>query len=194
MPVASQSAAVMQPPRSWFRRNWKWFLPGMFVVAVVLAGIAVLSYVQIRSYRYRANPTYQAALAEVQASTEIQDRLGLPIEDSDWNPQGAIELRNDGDAGEARFNFSVSGPEGQADVITKGRMVDHEWAVTDLNVLFPDGERVSLSEQIQAKQKVDTPEFDPQAEPKQPSKQDGPPGAPAPDVNVQIPDIPPGIK
>lgn len=195
MPVASQPATAMQPPRSWFRRNWKWFLPGMLAVAVAMAGIAVFSYVQIRSYRYRQNPAYQMALAAVQDSDKIRDRLGEPIVDADWNPQGAIELRDNATIGEARFNFTVSGPNGYADVGTEARMVDAEWALTGLEVLFPDGDRVRLTEEVLAKQEVDTPEFDPDTEPqRREKKQDQTKQAPGPEVKVEVPDVPPGIK
>jgi hypothetical protein len=166
----------------------------MFVVTVALGAIAVFSYVQIRSYRYRHNPVYQAALSEVQTNDQLQDRLGAPIVDSDWNPQGAIEIRDNATIGDAKFNFSVSGPDGYADVSAEGRMVDGEWAVTGLEVLFPDGDRADLSEQIRAKQKVDTPEFDPQAQQKKQDKNDESQGEPPPDVSVEVPDLPSGIK
>ena len=194
MSVASQSTTAMQPPRRWFRRNWKWFLPGMFVLAIAMAAIAVFSYVQIRSYRYRQNPSYQAALAAVQSSQQIQNRLGEPIVDSDWNPQGGIEVRNNASIGEARFNFDISGPNGNAIVTTTARMVDGEWALTSLDVRFSDDEVVSLTEEVRAKQEVDTPGFDPKKEQKSQVKNDSSEGARAPDVNVEVPDVPPGLK
>ncbi|MEX2142174.1 MAG: cytochrome c oxidase assembly factor Coa1 family protein [Pirellulales bacterium] len=192
MPVASQRATTMQPPRSWFRRNWKWFMPGMFAVAIAMAGIAVFSYVQIRSYRFRQNPSYQAALAAVQASEQIQSRLGKPIVDSDWNPQGSIEVRNDATIGEARFNFDVSGPDGNAIVTTNARMVDGEWALTSLDVQFGDDEVIRLKDFL-AQQKVDTPEFKAGSDDEPKSLTEKPPKEII-DVNVEVPDVPPGLK
>jgi hypothetical protein len=193
----SGSRSSTATPRGWFGRNWKWFLPAMFAAVVALAGLAVFGYVQVRAYHYRANPAYQAALAEVQASDEIQQRLGEPIVDSDWNPQGAIDLRNNGAMGEARFNFTVSGPEGHGDVTADGRMVDGDWALARLEVLFGDGERVRLTEQVRAKQKVDTPQFDPNQAKRQksqqpPEKEDG--NEAGPSLDVEVPDLPPGLK
>ena len=192
MSVASQPTTAMQPPRSWFRRNWKWFVPGMFAVAVAMAGIAVFSYVQIRSYRYRQNPAYQMAVATVQANEQIQSRLGEPIVDSDWNPQGSIEVRNDATIGEARFNFDISGPDGNGIVTTYARMVDGEWALTSLDVRFSDDEVVSLEDDL-AKQKVDTPPFKAGSE-KQPKASAVEPPEGIIDVDVKVPDVPPGVK
>ena len=95
MSVVANTTDSGPKTRGWFRRNWKWFVPGTLLVSIMLGAIAVFGYIQVRAYRYRANPAYQAALAEVQSSKEIQNKLGTPIVDSDWNPQGAIEIRND---------------------------------------------------------------------------------------------------
>jgi hypothetical protein len=195
--MASASTTIPSVPladqRGWLRRNWKWFIPGMLFVALVLGAIAVFSYVQIRSYKYRANPAYHASLAEVQQNKQIQERLGAPIVDSDWNPQGRIEITDN--LGDAAFNFTVSGPEGIADVATEGRMVSGEWAVTRLVVRFPDGERINLSEEIAAKQQVDTPAFDPRAKKQTQDKSDEPPKeVTVPELNVDVPDAPPDVK
>ncbi len=191
MSVASQTT-TMPPPRRWFRRNWKWFVPSLFVAVVAATAISVFGYVQIRAYRYHQNPVYQTAMRGVQANQQLQDRLGEPIVDSDWNPQGAIETWNDATMGEAKFNFSISGPDGYADVATAGRMVDGEWFVTGLEVLFPEGDRIRLTEEIAAKQKADTPAFDPASQPKKQAKKDD--AEVPPDVSVQVPEVPPGLK
>ena len=190
MTVASQPA-TMQPPRRWFRRNWKWFVPSMFVVAVLMAGVAVFGYVQIRSYRYRQNPAYQIALAAVQKSERIRERLGEPIEDSDWNPFGRVEPST----GHASFIFTVSGPNGHADVATEAHTVVGEWAVNRLDVRFPDGDVIKLTDEVLANQEVDTPGFNPKAKENQSAKNDKLPDTPPPpDVEVDVPDVPPGIK
>lgn len=193
MSTATQPARAVPAARGWFPRNWKWFIPSTFTLVVVLAAIAVFGYVQVRSYRYRQNPAYQAALAEVQANKQVQDLLGEPILDSDWNPQGAIELRDNSSLGEARFNFTVSGPKGHADVAAEGRMVDAEWALTRLELITQDGERIRLTRQILGKQKVDTPAFDLATEQKNKPTTDQPTEE-SPELNVQVPDLPPGLK
>jgi hypothetical protein len=192
MSIATQPARPKPAARGWFPRNWKWFVPSSFTLVAALVAAGVFGYVQVRSYRYRQNPAYQAALSEVQSNKQVQALLGEPVVDSDWNPQGAIELRDNDTMGEARFNFTVSGPNGHADVIAEGRMVDSEWALTRLE-LTQDGERMPLTRQILAKQKVDTPVFDPAKEQKKDPATDQPPPE-STDLNVQVPDLPPGLK
>jgi hypothetical protein len=193
MSTATQPAPPKTAARGWFPRNWKWFVPSTFTLAAVLAGVAAFGYVQVRSYRYRQNPAYQAALAEVQSNKQVQDLLGEPVVDSDWNPQGAIELRDNATLGEARFNFTVSGPKGHADVGAEARMVDAQWALTRLELITQDSERIRLTKEILAKQKVDTPAFNPKAEQQENSTADQPPQE-SKELNVQVPDLPPGLK
>jgi hypothetical protein len=194
MSVASLPTAATPKPRRWFGRNWKWFVPSMLLGTVLLAALAVFGYVQIRSYRYRQNPAYQAAIAAVQVSPQAQARLGSPIVDSDWNPQGLIDV-GDGTIGEALFNFTVTGPQGSAEVATQGRMVSGEWAVTHLELRFAENERLNLTEEVEAKQKVDTPAFDLEAEKqRQPKAADSTEDDAARVLNVDVPDAPPDIK
>jgi hypothetical protein len=191
MSVASQPATVT-PPRGWFRRNWKWFLPTLFVVSVVAAAIAAFSYVQIRARRLRQNPTYQMALAEVQRSKQVQDRLGQPIVDSDWNPSGRIDVRDNAALGDASFNFDIKGPNGAASVLAQGRMVDGEWALTGLDVRLADGDVIRLTDEVFTRQAVDTPEFVRQAKPQ--ANHETKTKEPAPEVEVVVPEVPPGLK
>ena len=152
-PASAQSRPVA-PPRGWLRRNWKWFIPATFVGAILLGAIAVFGYVQVRSYGYRANPAYKLALVAVQESQTVRAQLGEPIVDSDWNPQGNIDVADDASIGEAFFNFTVSGPKGSADVATDGRMVDGEWGLTRLDLRLSSDEVIRLTEEVYAKQKV----------------------------------------
>jgi hypothetical protein len=195
--MSSASTAIPSAPaareRGWLRRNWKWFIPSMLLVAIALGAIAVFSYIQIRSYRYRANPAYHTALAEVQQNKQIQERLGEPIADSDWNPQGRIDISDN--LGDAAFNFTVSGPKGSAEVATQGRMVNGEWAVTRLEVRFADDTRVNLTNEIEAKQEIDTPAFDPRTKRPAPEKSNEPPKeVTIPELNVDVPDVPTDVK
>ena len=130
----------------------------------------------------------------MQESPQVQERLGSPIKDASWIPSGQLEVTKKGGNGTAAFNFTVSGPKGTAVVQTDARMVQSEWNVNDLFVRFSDDERIDLRDELAAKQKVDTPAFDPEKE-KQKQKEvktDDPPL----DINVEVdvPDLPPGVK
>jgi hypothetical protein len=192
MSTATQPVPPKTAARGWFPRNWKWFVPSTFTLLAVSIGVAIFGYVQVRSHRYRQNPAYQAALAEVQLNKQVQDLLGEPVVDSDWNPQGGYDRFGDTITG-ARFNFTVSGPKGHADVTTEARVVDEEWAVSRLELLTADGERIRLTKEILAKQTADTPAFNPKAEQQESSAADQPPPE-SKELNVQVPDLPPELK
>jgi hypothetical protein len=193
MSIATSPNTATPTTRGWFRRNWKWFIPSMLLTVVLLGAIALFGYFQIRSYGYRANPAYQAALAAVQESPRAQERLGQPIVDSDWFPQGLIDT-GDGTLGEALFNFTVSGPKASAEVATQGRMVDGQWGITRLELLLPNDDRLNLTAEVEAKQDIDTPAFDPQAEKQRPKPTDTRPDDAAKELNVEVPDAPSDLK
>jgi hypothetical protein len=60
-------------------------------------------------------------------------------------------------------------------------------------LLTQGGERMRLTKEILAKQPVDTPKFDPaKAQRKEPATNE--PSPESTEVNVQVPDLPPGLK
>jgi hypothetical protein len=159
-----------------------------------LGAVAVFGYVQVRSYGYRANPAYRLALAAVQESQRVREQLGEPIVDSDWNPQGNIDVADDDSIGEASFNFTVSGPKGSADVATDGRMVEGEWGLTRLDLRLSDDEVLRLTEEVLANQKQDTPEFNLATEAQRKSKAPSKSEDVKTNVDVEVPDLPPELK
>jgi len=187
MSTATQIAPAATPTRGWFSRNWKWFVPASFAMLAALTAIAVFAFVQVRLHRYRSHPAYVMALAAVRESEKVQSRLGEPIEQSGWFPQ------RQGEIGELTLNFTVTGPKESAAVAAQATLIDQEWAVNSLRVRFANDEQINLTQAVLAKQKVDTPAFDPTKERhKEPSTSQPPPEST--DVNVQVPDLPPGLK
>jgi hypothetical protein len=187
MSIATQPAPPKAATRGWFSRNWKWFVPATFALLAALTAITVFAYVQVRLYRYRSHPAYEMALATVQESERVQARLGEPIEQSGWFPQ------QQGEGRELTFNFTVVGTKETAAVAAQASLIDGEWAVNSLRVRFPNDEQINLTQGVLARQKIDTPVFDPTKEPKnEPESKEAQPEST--DLNVQVPDLPPGLK
>ncbi len=195
--MATQSITTALPAqhsRGWFKRNWKWFVPALILGPLLIGAAGIGGFVLLRANGYKSSEPYQMALSEVRQSTEVADRLGAPVADG-WNPSG--NLPTDSKTGMARFNFSIYGPTGKADVSTAARLVEGEWGVTQLEVTFADGTRQSLMEGIRKKQAGDMPRFDPNAKP--PATGDAilpppPTDIDIPDIGLGIPDLPPGVK
>jgi hypothetical protein len=192
MSTATQPAPPKTAARGWFARNWKWFVPSAFLLVVVLAGIAAFGYVTVRLHRYRSHPVYELALSTVQESSSVKARLGEPIRQSGLLPERKFDLEGEIIHG-LTLNFTVTGPKETAAVAAQANLLDGEWAVNGLRVRFPDGEQVNLTQDVLAKQKIDTPEFDLASEQKGKSTTDQPTQE-SPELNVQVPDLPPELK
>src|SRR5438477_12899894 len=72
-----------QPSNSWWKRNWKWFVPigcltgclTIIVLAVIFAGtIALIVFGAIKS-----TDVYKEALARAKANPAVIESLGSPI-------------------------------------------------------------------------------------------------------------------
>jgi cytochrome oxidase complex assembly protein 1 len=163
MATTAPSVPVKPQSRGWFRRNWKWFIPSAILTVIVVAAVVATGVIAVRVNRYKSSTPYQTALEIVQESPTVQKLLGSPIKDASWIPSGQLEVSQKGGNGTAAFNFTVAGPKGSAVVQTEARMVQGEWNVNDLFVRVGD-ERINLRDELAAKQKVDTPAFDPTKE------------------------------
>jgi hypothetical protein len=161
MATTAPSVPAKPQARGWFRRNWKWFIPSAILTVILVAAVIATGVIAVRVNRYKSSTPYQTALEVVQESPRVQNVLGSPIKDASWWPSGRLDISESGGGGEARFGFTVSGPKGSAVVETDARMVRAEWNVNRLIVRFADDVQFDLRDELDAKQKVDTPAFDP---------------------------------
>jgi len=140
---AGGGMAYEQPQRSWFGRNWWWFVPGVILLPILACGGCFLGFRAFKIAHTKASPPYQQALAAVQDSPEVQEALGQPIEDTTWVPTG--ELTVDNNRGEANLIFQVAGPKGSATVSFNARMVGGTWGLNELVVTVDQtGERIVI--------------------------------------------------
>ncbi len=70
--TAPSVPAKAAPPRGWFRRNWKWFIPASILTAALVALIVAAGVIGVRVNRYKSSTPYQTALAIVQESPQVQ--------------------------------------------------------------------------------------------------------------------------
>jgi len=162
------------PRRGWFRRNWRWFVPTIVLVPILICAGACAGFFGLVVGVMKSSEPYQTALKRVQADPQVIERLGQPIRDATWVPSGSVNIEND--RGKANLMFKVAGPKGIASVRTEARRIQGKWGTHVLEVTFADGKRVSLDTGSNDEQ--DAPKFDPSG---------GPPGPPAPKADAKLP-------
>jgi hypothetical protein len=91
----------------------------------------------------RSTPPFRIALERIQADPEVQERLGQPIQES----FPSVFNYNDSTGGSnAEFRYSISGPQGTAEVHVVGEKIDDQWFYRTLDVSFEDGETIDLAD------------------------------------------------
>ena len=139
-----QFAAVQ---RGWFSRNLWWLLPAALLVLIVPCGCCggILWWV-IGSLK--SSEPYQMALHRVQTAPQVIEQLGEPVEELSWMPTGNFSFRtiNGVTSGRASFDFSVSGPKGEARVHAGAVCNNGKWVFRVLDVTpAGSGRTISLS-------------------------------------------------
>jgi len=92
----------------------------------------------------KSSEPYQTALQRVQASEEVKEAIGEPIQ-PDFVVQGKVDVQNDN--GSADVTFPVRGPKGSAQVHVSGVRVGGAWSYDDISVTLGDGTVIDLSEE-----------------------------------------------
>ncbi len=136
--------------------------------------------------RLADHPLVEMAKEEVTLNERARELLGEPV---NWS--GGVTGRANEVDGLAAMQIPVSGPRATGVVVVEGKKFDNEWGVTMLEIR-PEGdaEKVSLTADLAARIGVNTPKFDPNAEPT-PASNTAPPPA---EVSLELPDLPPGIS
>jgi len=131
-----------QPPRSWWSRNWKWFVPVVTLPPLLCCCVTpVLLFVGVFS-AIRSSEPFTKSLEMVQASPEVQAELGTPIK-AGFMLQGNINYQNSG--GDADIYYPVSGPNGSATVYVTATRAQGQWTFDDVTVsIDATGERIDL--------------------------------------------------
>jgi hypothetical protein len=130
-----------QKPRGWWSRNWKWFVPTVFLCLILmcggcLTGIAVLFISGLRHLE-----PYVVTMEKIQANPEAQEALGQPIRDDSWFPV----LSPDGNNMDIRWD--LSGPKGKGKAHVKARMTGNKWEIVLIEVILPNDKKILLHDE-----------------------------------------------
>lgn len=149
---------------------------------LIIAGAVAFYFLGWPLMKWRFHALFVSSLNEIRKNPTAVQRLGEPIS-VPLVPFPSGDVFREGDRGEAKFFFSVTGPKDKAQASSLLRMIDGQWGFTQLELEFPDHQKLDLTRGIQQAGGDDTPKFDPNA--KQSSAK-----APNLPVDISLPDIP----
>lgn len=116
---------------SWWCRHWKWFVPTVLVLLVML-GIGFVGLIFYGVSRVtKSSDVYQMALQKAKSNTEVSTAIGKPITEG-WLTSGNIST-NDA-SGSAELSIPISGPKGDARIYLSATKSVGKWTFNDLLV------------------------------------------------------------
>jgi hypothetical protein len=151
--------------------------PRSLVVAACLAWAASAGCRPLSQH-----PLVVEAVEEVRGNSRVADALGAPV-----TCGSAIRGTAHETDGIATLDFDASGAKAKGIVVVEGKKTGGTWGVTMLELRPAGGGRVSLTADLEARTGIDTPKFDPNAQPSH-----APPPPPPGDIEIVLPPGPPG--
>ena len=130
--------------KSWFRRNWLWFVPSMgCLTLIILLAIGVFG---IFSMINDSEPT-QYGIQKASEHPKVIELLGEPIEKNGL-PSGEMSYSTD-TGSTVDFIIPIKGPKNKASLIVKGYKEDGKWIYEKLHVLIGENrEKINLLEKV----------------------------------------------
>jgi hypothetical protein len=135
-------SAPQTPPKSWWSRNWKWFVPTGCLTLIALFVGFVLCIVFFVFSGIKSSDAYKTALERAKNDRRVVAALGSPIKDG-LVPTG--KTNGNGPSGEADIAIPISGPKGKATIYAVGTKSAGKWEFSKLAVQIDGGEMLDLN-------------------------------------------------
>lgn len=139
-----------QPPlpqersRTWWQRNWKWFVPVCCLGALVLFAAFIMLIVTVVFGMIKSSDVYKDALVTARAHPSVVKALGSPIKEG-FLVMGSINVS--GPSGEADLAIPISGPNGKGTIYAVASKHEGQWTFSKLVVeIKATKERIDLME------------------------------------------------
>jgi hypothetical protein len=123
-------------PKSWFSRNWKWFVPTLVLGLVLLIAVAVGALLTFVFGLLKSSEPYQHAVAVASSNPAVVRELGTPIVPA-WYISGNINVS--GSSGDADLAIPLKGSLHRGTVYVVAKKTAGIWAYDKLQVLV-DGQ------------------------------------------------------
>lgn len=122
-----------QPARqkNWFDRNWKWLVPSLGILALVMFGGFILAFFSWITATITSSEAYKVAVQRALESPVVQARLGTPIRVGRFT-RGSVNLN--GSSGNADLNIPLHGPKADAMIAVIAKKSAGLWTFDTLEV------------------------------------------------------------
>jgi hypothetical protein len=131
-PPGHPATATQPPPRGWWSRNWKWFVPtGCCLTPLVLGGAVAAFLVLVVFGAMKQTDVYKTAVARAKSNSQVVSALGQPISEG-WYLSGSTEVN--GGSGTSKLTIPISGPKGKGTVYAEATKSAGEWTYSKLVV------------------------------------------------------------
>jgi Cytochrome oxidase complex assembly protein 1 len=132
-----------QKPRGWWSRNWKWFVPTLFLCLILMCGGCLGGIAIIFISGLKHMEPYVVTMEKIQADKEAQEAFGQPIRDDSWFPVM-------GTAGnDLHIRWDLVGPKGKgkADVTARLNNKSNKLEIVVIEVTLPNGKKITLHDE-----------------------------------------------
>ncbi|MGA2059035.1 MAG: cytochrome c oxidase assembly factor Coa1 family protein [Thermoguttaceae bacterium] len=172
-----------QKPRGWWSRNWKWFVPSVFLCMILICcggplGIGYLFFSKLYN-----SEAYKMTMQKIESNEELKQELGQPITNL-LSPPPSFRMEENADgSGLVDARWEIEGPKGRGRAHVIARMRDNKWEIVSIDVtIVSNNKKIVLHDEAGGNV---APPFNPQgAAPPEESKQES---APQPDLTPKIP-------
>ena len=148
--------------KNWFERNWKWLIPTLAILFILVIGGFVGAVFYGITHMMRGSEPYQVAVERSMKNPDVQARLGTPMKIG-WFTMGNMNLN--GASGSASLAIPLSGPAGAGTIYVEAKKRAGIWRYQTLEFAPSTGERIPLLDST-------LPQLPPASAPGSPSKDD----------------------
>lgn len=127
--------------KNWFDRNWKWLIPTVLILFLMIVGGFVAAVFYGVTHMMRGAEPYQVAVERAMKNPDIQAKLGTPMKVG-WFTSGSVNLNNS--SGSASLAIPLSGPKGSGTIYVEAKKRAGIWAYETLEFAPNDGQRIPL--------------------------------------------------
>jgi len=132
---------ILEPQRSWWSRNWMWFVPVGCLGALVLSVGCCGGILGIVFYSLRNSWAYAQGVELARQDPAVVAELGEPIE-SGWLASGSINITTV--SGNANLAISLSGPKQKGTLYVVAEKQAGQWQFTQARVETAGGKTIDL--------------------------------------------------